>query len=121
MTPSANPLSFYKMPYPKNWQVRYIMEGLRVDDIVYSDICGSITMELENIGILGTMLNLEQCRERVDSVLNPLRAAYPDILNIIPTEWLTKCIRILAQKCNYNERRRASRSRRSRRQDLIGA
>ena len=96
MTPSANPLSFYKMPYPKNWQVRYIMEGLRVDDIVYSDICGSITMELENMGILGTMLNLEQCRERVDSVVNPLRAAYPDILNIIPTEWLTKCIRILA-------------------------
>ena len=104
------PLPFYEPPYPKNWPMEYIKKGLQIDDETYRKICRTVVAELERMGILGAMLNSDACKEQIDSIVKPLLSSYPAVMTGLPLPWLQKCVRVIAQKCNYNRKRKTVRT-----------
>jgi len=105
------PTDFYKCIDRKNWSIDVIRRGLQIDDVLYTTIYTTMELELESRNILGSKLNNIGTKRALQLMFTKIQQSFPAVFENIPATWREKCLVALAQKCNYNKRRRLTRSR----------
>ncbi len=96
----------YPFMDPKNWSVELLQQGWNVDGKQYSAICSFLEKEMLKLDLLGQRLNTATQRKRLQEALNALQAKFEHVFSEVPQPWKDKSLLILAQKCNYNQKRR---------------
>jgi hypothetical protein len=105
------PTTFYECIDRKNWSIDIIQRGLQIDDRLYTAIYTTIESQMKSRDILGSKLNTIRAKQQLLHVFAEVRLTFPAVFENIPEAWCEKCFTALAQKCNYNKRRRITRSR----------
>jgi hypothetical protein len=111
MEASNPPAAFYERIDQKNWSVDIIRRGLQIDDRLYSTIYAAVESEMKSRNVLGFKLNTIRAKQELHHVFAKVRQNFPSVFENIPGPWCEKCFFALAQKCNYNKRRRITNSR----------
>ena len=100
------PLSFYKNIDRKNWTVEIIQRGLYISNDVYTSICTVIEKEMSLHKVLGLLLKQPDVKKKLQPIFINIIKRFPETFENIPNVWREKCLTAIAQKCNYNMRRR---------------
>ena len=98
--------SVYEAHATKNWSVKFICLGLKINEISYSDIYSTMEQGLADIQMLGLRLNEVRNRSRLDQVFRNVIETFPTVFTGIPEPWQSRCLSAIAQKCNNNRKRR---------------
>ena len=90
----------------RNWDLKLIKTGLRVDNVGYHAIHAALEEELVNQVLFGLWLNTVARKRQLERVLENVIQQFPHIFNSTLSTWTRKCLEALARKCNTNKRRR---------------
>jgi hypothetical protein len=104
------PLSFYENIDRKNWTVEIIQRGLHISNDTYASICTVMEKEMRSHEVLGLLLKQPVVKKKLQPIFTYIIQRFPAIFENIPCAWREKCLTAIAQKCNYNMRRRRVRS-----------
>jgi hypothetical protein len=100
------PLSFYENIDRKNWTVEIIQRGLHISNDVYTSICTVMEKEMSSHKVLGLLLKQPDVKKKLQPIFINIIEHFPETFENIPNVWREKCLTAIAQKCNYNMRRR---------------
>ncbi|KAI9840207.1 MAG: hypothetical protein M1837_001835 [Sclerophora amabilis] len=93
----------------KNWSTDLIKTGLDIDQAAYVEIYRVLETEMSKRDILGTKLNTITTKDLLQQSFAAVTRRFPDVFGGIPQPWKVRCLKAIAQRCNYNDRRRLSR------------
>ena len=102
-------LEFYQDIPTKNWSINRIKEGLQISDKFYSQLCSDLEAEMRSHRLLGKRMNTSTSKHQLSPVFQTLYTRYQSVFDAIPSSantWKDKCMTALAQRCNYNKKRR---------------
>lgn len=88
--------------------VEHTKECLGLDDKGYSLLRDALLREMNVLGILGQRLNTSYNKTLLRQVFDTLRDEFKSLSQGLPTESYENCLKDMAQRCNYNQRRRLS-------------
>jgi hypothetical protein len=100
------PLSFYENIDRKNWTVEIIQRGLQISNDAYISICTIMEKEMSSHKVLGLLLKQPGVKKKLQPIFINIIERFPETFENIPNVWREKCLTAIAQKCNYNMRRR---------------
>jgi hypothetical protein len=100
------PLGFYENIDWKNWTVQIIQRGLYISNDVYASICTVMEKQMSSHKVLGLHLKQSGIKEKLQSIFINIIERFLETFEDIPDTWREKCLTAIAQKCNYNMRRR---------------
>src|SRR6266436_9683048 len=104
------PLGFYENTDRKNWTVEIIQRGLHISNDTYASICTVMEKEMRSQEVLGLLLKQPVVKKKLQPIFTQIIQRFPATFEKIPHAWREKCLIAIAQKCNYNMRRRRVRS-----------
>jgi hypothetical protein len=104
------PAGFYEHVDRKNWTVDIIQRGLCINDDLYTTIYTTMEAEMSLHNLLGNKLNQTNVKKKLHIISANIQQRFPTTFENIPDAWREKCLFAIAQKCNFNARRRATRS-----------
>ena len=100
------PLGFYENVDRKNWTVEFIQRGLHISNDTYVSICSVMEKEMSSHKVLGLLLKQPAVKRKLQPIFIHIIQRFPATFDNIPHTWRDKCLAAIAQKCNYNMRRR---------------
>ena len=100
------PLGFYENVDRKNWTVEFIQRGLHISNDTYVSICSVMEKEMSSHEVLGLLLKQPAVKRKLQPIFIHIIQRFPATFDNIPHTWRDKCLAAIAQKCNYNMRRR---------------
>ena len=104
------PARFYEYVNQKNWGIDLIQCSLHINNDLYTMIYTAMETEMSSHNILGNKLNQITVKNKLHIIFANIQCRFPTTFENIPDAWREKCLTAIAQKCNYNMRRRATRS-----------
>ena len=96
----------YDLAMVVNWSIQSIKSGLQIEQSIYDAIYSAVECEMTERGLLRKRLNTIPSKRRMQEVSAVIYTKFPVVFDEIPQAWKDKCLLVIAQKCNYNEKRR---------------
>jgi hypothetical protein len=75
---------------------------------MYDAIYSAMEQEMVEHGLLGGRLNTIPSKTRMHNLSSMIYTRFPSVFDPVPQAWKDRCLLAMAQKCNYNQKRRVS-------------
>ncbi len=88
------------------WSENIVWSWLEIDESVYLLISSHLQREMNKLDILNVRLNTRKVKSLLDQVFADVYKQFTDVFDNILKSRRDKCLVFIAQRCNYNKRRR---------------
>ncbi len=88
------------------WSENIVRSRLEIDESVYLLISSHLQREMNKLNILDVRLNTRKVKSLLNQVFADVYKQFTDVFDNISKSWRDKCLVFIAQRCNYNKRRR---------------
>ena len=94
------------------WSAKIVKTRLGIDEAIYSQILDRLHTKLDSMGLRGQRLNTTRARDCLRPSFTDIYSEFSQVFDGVPSCWKDRCLLFLAQRTNYNKRRRARAHRR---------
>ena len=94
------------------WSAKIVKTKLGLDEAIYSQILDRLHTKLDSMGLRGQRLNTTRARDSLRPSFTDIYSEFAQVFDGVPSCWKDRCLLFLAQRTNYNKRRRARAHRR---------
>lgn len=96
----------YKDVNTITWSGDIIRRALDIDERMYKLLLTKLQAQMTALGLLGERLNTARAKALLRRGFTVIYLEFDSVFRNVPERWKDRCLTFLAQRCNYNKRRR---------------